>query len=70
MIANAIRADKMPMRVAATHPCSLSQVFAIDPRSDFLEACRSLLTLVDSLIYCQLDLSGGHTASCSQSIVT
>ena len=70
MIAKAMSAERIPMRVAATHPCSLSQVFAIEPRSDFLAACRSRLTLVDSLIYHQLCLSGGHTASCNQSIVT
>lgn len=53
MMQNAMRAEKIPMRVAATHPCSLSHVFAIDPRRDLLAACRRRRTRDDSLIYRQ-----------------
>jgi len=50
---NAMRAENIPMRVAATHPCSLSHVFAIDPRRERLAACRRRRTRDDSLIYRQ-----------------
>lgn len=45
-----MNADRIPMMVAATHPCSLSQLFAIDPRSERLAAWRRRRTREDSLI--------------------
>jgi hypothetical protein len=36
IIQKAIRAEKIPISVAATHPCMRSHVLAIDPRKDFL----------------------------------
>lgn len=51
MIRNAMTAERIPISVAATQPCSRSQLLAIAPRRERFDEWRRRRTRVDSLIY-------------------